>query len=791
MMKSKIFTLIKFFLGWPLSFAALFFLIKTFSPKIHEIQGAVVRGNLLILLFAFIFFFLYFLFRVLLWKKILLSWGHEVPFFQTAWYWSLSEINRYVPGNIWSILGRGVTFSKFGISKSTLFIAWVAESLLVIIGSLTVSILGLTLFFFHTLPPFPFREILFWATYASIIILDLFWIFHSRISKLKYIPKKFSSLSFQPNIALNLLLLSTVSFFFFGLGTYFTIMSLFYLPPRQLLEFTGFFSASFLIGYVSIITPMGFGIRELIMSGGLIGFLLQSVVGFASLYARLMLILAELIFLVIAFLFHKIKLLSSNKLIYHIRNHIHEYFLGLGVTLYSLYFTTASFLRYTNFFTGRFDLGNMDQTVWNTLHGRIFQLTDPNGTNIMSRLGTHADFLLALLSPFYLAWPDPRMLLLIQTLTLAIGAIFVYLIAKKVLNNKTLSLIIALSFLLNPSIQNSNLYDFHAVTLATTFFLGAWYFLGRKKYIWTFVMLVFAGLTKEEAWIVVGFFGIYISIFQNRRVLGLLTTVFSFGLFYLLVWKFIPLARGGQHFALSYYSDFGNTPTTVIKNIFLSPKIILKIIFEKSRIIYIYNLLFPVGFISLLAPQFLLFALPDLGINILSNNGQLREIFYQYTAIISPFLFIALIHGLSRAKKIFPKLDTFFYWYLIIFTFLGTYYLGPLPGTVHQNVDMFVKQQADNHEIEAFLRGIPRNLSVAATNNIGSHLSHRQLIYTVPIGIDKADVIVFLLNDPYAQPSLKTQKEMAEKLKHDKNYRLLFAKGDFIAFQRVTIKKPV
>src|ERR1035437_4386206 len=119
----------------------------------------------------------------------------------------------------------------------------------------------------------------------------------------------------------------------------------------------------------------------------------------------------------------------------------HKYALALlsFIALYIAYFTTASFLRYDNFFTGRFDLGNMDQTVWNAIHGRIFQLTDPNGTTNISRLAFHADFILVLISPLYLIWSSPEMLLLLQTVILGLGAIVVYFIAKNIIKNKNLS----------------------------------------------------------------------------------------------------------------------------------------------------------------------------------------------------------------------------------------------------------------------------------------------------------------------------------------------------------------
>lgn len=183
-----------------------------------------------------------------------------------------------------------------------------------------------------------------------------------------------------------------------------------------------------------------------------------------------------------------------------------EIMLGLSIVVFSIYFTLVSFLRYTNFYAGKFDLGNMSQTVWNTLHGRIFLLTDPNGTETVSRLATHADFILILLAPFYALWSDPRMLLLIQVVLTALGAIFVYLLGQEIVKNKNISLIFALLYLLNPSVQRTIIYDFHAVVLATTFFLGAFYFLIKKKYIWFLVFGILAAITKEQVWLTLSFF---------------------------------------------------------------------------------------------------------------------------------------------------------------------------------------------------------------------------------------------------------------------------------------------
>ena len=464
----------------------------------------------------------------------------------------------------------------------------------------------------------------------------------------------------------------------------------------------------------------------------------------------------------------------------------HEFILAIIICIYIAYFTLAGFLKYDNFYAGRYDLGNMDQTVWNTLNGRIFQTSGDNGETI-SRLSAHADFILIFLSPFYLLWNNPKILLLIQTVVLGLGAFFVYLIAKEVIKNKNISLLFALLFLANPLVQYTNLYDFHAVTLATTFLLAAFYSLIKRKYSVMTVFLILSGLTKEQVWIITGLFGFPL-LFKKPKKIKLLGTgiiILSLLAFYYLVSYFIPQSLGRQHFALAYYSDFGTSPIQIMKNIILSPGKTLSTIFEISRLGYLTQLFIPLGFLSFLSPVFLIFTAPDLLINLLSNNSGLRQIYYQYSATITPFIFISVIYTVKNVAGWFPKISTkYIYAYLLIFTFSSAYFFGPLPGARNPSLEMFTHPQKNKAVIDSVLARIPESYSVAATNNLGAHLSHRQIIYTIPIGIGKADVIVFLLNDKFAQPSLKAQKIMAQNLKHDKSYVEVFEKDDFVVFKK-------
>ena len=179
------------------------------------------------------------------------------------------------------------------------------------------------------------------------------------------------------------------------------------------------------------------------------------------------------------------------------KGNVAQTLLFTAILLFSLYFIYDGFLRHDNYFSLRLDLGNMDQTVWNVLHGHGFTLTDPVGTTQESRLAVHADFLLVLLAPFYLLWSSPKMLIIIQVIALALGALPIYWLGKKILKSKPLALLFSIAYLLYPTLQLNALHDFHATSLTTTFLLFAYWYLVTENPIPFVVFAILAALGKE------------------------------------------------------------------------------------------------------------------------------------------------------------------------------------------------------------------------------------------------------------------------------------------------------
>jgi uncharacterized membrane protein len=458
--------------------------------------------------------------------------------------------------------------------------------------------------------------------------------------------------------------------------------------------------------------------------------------------------------------------------------------LAVFVGAYISYLTYFTFSKFINFFAGRYDLGNMDQTVWNTLHGRIFSFINPDFNEVMSRLSVHSDFILILLAPFYLIWEDARMLLLIQTVVIAIGAFFVYGIGKKILSQKFIPLLLALSYLINPYVNEQNMFDFHAISLATTFILAAFYFLLKNKYKTFSAFAILTLLTKEHMFLVMGLFGLYI-LFLKRKMLGLLITVISFGIFYLLIAKFIPDARAANHFALGYYNDFGNSPIQIIETFLTNPTKVFSILMEHDVLHYLKLLFMPVGYLSIFAPFALIFSLPEFFINILSSNSAYRSYEYHYAATIIPFIYISSLYAvkkiLSLSKKI--KINWLISVYIIFLSLFSAWYFGPLPFARKADYTAF-KTIKERDEILRYMKSLPENISIAATNNIGAHLTHRVRLYTtLGNGIEKADMVLVLI-DHKNPTAVKYDTDFTNQMLQNPNFHVVYSVGDFTAFKR-------
>ncbi len=328
----------------------------------------------------------------------------------------------------------------------------------------------------------------------------------------------------------------------------------------------------------------------------------------------------------------------------------------LLVIIMLVYATEISYqtlLRYDTFKATAFDLGNMDQVLWNTIHGRLFQFTNQGADwyGPPTRLAIHFEPIILPLSLLYLFHADPRILLVFQTLALVAGALPVFLLTRKYLPEwPLLAPCMVVAYLLSPALLGLNLFDFHPVSLATPLLLYAVLALTYRRYGWFITACIFAAACKEDVPLAIAMFGILVIWYYKLPRLG--TALLLGGLcwsllaFLVIIPHFYP---GAQHNNYWYrYEELGSSPGVALVNILFHPWLLFTTFITLDRLYYLFGIFRSSCFLSLLAPEWLLPALPSLAVNLLSTDSLLYSGVYHYNATIIPFVILAAIHGTRR-----------------------------------------------------------------------------------------------------------------------------------------------
>ena len=481
--------------------------------------------------------------------------------------------------------------------------------------------------------------------------------------------------------------------------------------------------------------------------------------------------------------------------------------------LYVIILSLLSIYKHETYASSRFDLGNMDQAVWNSAHGRILEATDEQG-EITSRLKNHADFLLLAFVPLYWITPSPYWLLIAQSAAVGLGAIPLYWLAKRFLGRDWPAALIAIAYLFNYGLQAANLFDFHAQMMAGTFLLFAFHYMLEKRPFLFVLFAVLASLTKEEIVLLVAMMGLYALFVERRPRWGIPIFVTGAGYFLLVMQVIIPAFNVGDASQLveGRYEAFGGSMGGVARTAVTDPLFTLSFLLSGDKPLYLASLLGLTAFLSLFAPFLLAIPLPEIAINLLSERPQMVNIRYHYSAPILPFVYVAAAAGLrnlstllrrasnfsrrpfSWLKRISPgrtvreKIPLFLALGILLFGAQMDYEAGPLPlFSSPTNNSSVIHPPSDRHleALDEAVSLIPDDAKVSATNQIGAHLAHRRYLYLFPT-IQDADYVILDETTPaydtYINPVLNLQT--TNELRRSPDYRKVYERNGVLVFER-------
>jgi len=440
----------------------------------------------------------------------------------------------------------------------------------------------------------------------------------------------------------------------------------------------------------------------------------------------------------------------------------------VGVAAYAALFVCAAVIHYAVFETARFDLSNMVQPVWNTLHGHFLEMTTIDGQQ-RDRLGFHADPLLLLLVPVFRIWSNPLLLPVLQALAVSSGALPVFWLARKHMQSSRAGAHFAFAYLLYPATQFNAFTitsSFHAVSIAVPLVLYAIWFLDEDRLIAFSAVALLACTTKEEIPLAVGCLGIWYAIRRGRRLFGF--GVFAVGLCITLfnfLWLIPHFSPSGTEPFAHRYTAVGGTPQGIAHKLFTDPAAFVHVVVSGHKAGYVALLFLPFLGLSLLEPLLLLGALPDLAINLLSNLGDQTSINFHWTAGIVPFVVAASIFGAARFKRQGVRLSL---WVLAGAASVAIYspiYLASRDFRMLDSRLVATKARA--------LSLIPKDVPVSASNQLGGHLANRRYTYWFPY-VRGSRWILVDVNDPTYGPATGF-KRFIKKYETDTRWRTIFS----------------
>lgn len=249
-------------------------------------KGYTVKINYFYLLLAYLTFVLANIFMTGIWYILLKKLKARINLLSSIAIWSVSTLGKYIPGKGWQFVGIVYIAKKLGVNYETSISASLIGQILAIVAGLIVSFSILK----THIPP------VFVTFFIAVSLLFIYPVFLNRLLKLfgKVSGKKIMRISLTTKDTVLVTLLYFIGWLVFGIAFNFLTLSILPGSGFDIVKYAKIFVSSYLLGLFAIFVPGGLGIRE-----GVMAFLLGKnipsyLASFISIYARLVVTLAEL-----------------------------------------------------------------------------------------------------------------------------------------------------------------------------------------------------------------------------------------------------------------------------------------------------------------------------------------------------------------------------------------------------------------------------------------------------------------------------------------------------------------
>jgi uncharacterized membrane protein len=365
-------------------------------------------------------------------------------------------------------------------------------------------------------------------------------------------------------------------------------------------------------------------------------------------------------------------------------------------------------------------------------------LFGPAGGN---NLASHAEFSVVLFVPLYALRPGPETMLVLQSFLLGMAAIPLYLFGKTLLP-RGIAAVVAVGYLLFAPLHGPNYYDFHWLTISIFFQFWLYYAIARQKKWLTVIMVLILFSIREDIAIGTTVLGAFLLFTRVRPRLGAILMVVS------VVWfaldRFVIMQLAGSWWFQNIYNDLfadgESTYGSVLKTLISNPVYVLSTIIKQDKLQYALHMLAPVAFLPVRRAAIAMLIIPGAFFTILTSNyPPVLSMAFQYTAHWIPYLFLGTVLGLVVVERVRGQRgQTAAAAVFAVALFVHSYCFGAIlqqerfqGGFSTISFHMTPEEKQRYADLSALIAMIPREASVAATENEVPHISTRKVAYTM------------------------------------------------------------
>lgn len=310
-------------------------------------------------------------------------------------------------------------------------------------------------------------------------------------------------------------------------------------------------------------------------------------------------------------------------------------------------------------FRNGLDLGTYNTTLHQITHGRLIPFNQLKGGVTW---GDHASFILYVLAPFYMLWPGPQFLIVVQVLSVVLGAWAVYRTAEKVTRNYLFSTLLLAAYLLFFGVQYALDFDFHASVLSGAAVACALYAVVLKRWWWYALAVALGLLVREDIALFFFMIALYFLIFERRttsKIWMSATIVVSLAYFGVVNFIIMPRYSPGQT-PLLYFDAAGSNHNAghVVWWLLSHPLFILSKIFgDEINRHTLRHLAQAFGYLPLLSPFTYLVAAPNLVARFLSEEYQRHLMSFHYNASLVSILSFGAIKAFQNIENFAKRFE--------------------------------------------------------------------------------------------------------------------------------------